>query len=69
MDVDVGNYVLEFAEFETNLWLILFYTIPLMVLFWQGVHGWRYGAKQKLVALGALVLRLVPPRILFQAYR
>jgi hypothetical protein len=58
MDVDVGNYVLDFAEFETNLWLILFYTIPLMVLLWQGVHGWRYGAKQKLVALGALVAGL-----------
>ena len=58
MQVGAGNYVLDFAEFETNLWMILFYTIPTMVLLWQGVQGWRHGAKHKLAALVALVAGL-----------
>ncbi len=58
MQVGAGNYVLDFAEFETNLWMILFYTIPAMVLLWQGVQGWRHGAKRKLAALVALVAGL-----------
>ncbi len=58
MVVLAGSYALDFAEFETNLWMILFYSIPAMILIWQGVEGWRHGAKHKLAALAALAVAL-----------
>ncbi|MDA1047871.1 MAG: CvpA family protein [Verrucomicrobia bacterium] len=49
-----ANYVLDFAEFETNLWMILFYTIPASIALWQGMQGWRQGLTRKVVALLSL---------------
>ncbi|MBT6850693.1 MAG: hypothetical protein HOA16_05790 [Opitutae bacterium] len=49
-----ANYVLDFAEFETNLWMILFYTIPASIALWQGLQGWRQGLTRKVVALLSL---------------
>jgi len=54
MEVVAANYVLDFAEFETNLWMILFYTIPAMIALWQGMQGWRQGLTRKVVALLSL---------------
>jgi uncharacterized membrane protein required for colicin V production len=54
MEVVAANYVLDFAEFETNLWMILFYTIPAMIALWQGVQGWRQGLTRKVAALLSL---------------
>jgi uncharacterized membrane protein required for colicin V production len=45
---------LDFAEFETNLWMILFYTIPASIALWQGMQGWRQGLTRKVVALLSL---------------
>jgi len=54
MEVVAANYVLDFAEFETNLWMILFYTIPASIALWQGMQGWRQGLTRKVVALLSL---------------
>ncbi len=54
MEVVAANYVLDFAEFEPNLWMILFYTIPAMIALWQGMQGWRQGLTRKVVALLSL---------------
>ena len=54
MKVVAANYVLDFAEFETNLWMILFYTIPASIALWQGLQGWRQGLTRKVVALLSL---------------
>ena len=54
MKVVAANYVLDFAEFETNLWMILFYTIPASIALWQGMQGWRQGLTRKVVALLSL---------------
>ena len=54
MEVVAANYVLDFAEFETNLWMILFYTIPASIALWQGLQGWRQGLTRKVVALLSL---------------
>jgi len=54
MEVVAANYMLDFAEFETNLWMILFYTIPASIALWQGMQGWRQGLTRKVVALLSL---------------
>jgi uncharacterized membrane protein required for colicin V production len=59
MEVVAANYVLDFAEFETNLWMILFYTIPAMIALWQGMQGWRQGLTRKVVALLSLAAAFV----------
>ncbi len=59
MEVVVANYVLDFAEFETNLWMILFYTIPASIALWQAMQGWRQGLTRKVVALLSLTVAFV----------
>ncbi|MDE0575744.1 MAG: CvpA family protein [Opitutales bacterium] len=59
MKVVAANYVLDFAEFETNLWMILFYTIPASIALWQGLQGWRQGFTRKVVALLSLAAAFV----------
>jgi len=59
IEVLAANYVLDFAEFETNLWMILFYTIPASIAIWQGLQGWRQGFTRKVLALLSLAVAFV----------
>ena len=59
MNLPGTQYYLEFADFEIHLLNILFYSIPGMILLWQGVQGWRHGFKRKLASLFSISAALV----------